>query len=75
IPVLERYARDGYALIGAIPSCVLMYKSELPLMFPDDAAVRAVADAFWDPFEYVIARHRDGLLKTDFKTGLGTVSY
>ncbi|WP_179400597.1 (Fe-S)-binding protein [Burkholderia guangdongensis] len=75
IPVLERYARDGYALIGAIPSCVLMYKSELPLMFPGDAAVRAVADAFWDPFEYVIARHRDGLLKTDFKTGLGTVSY
>jgi len=75
IPVLERYAREGYALIGAIPSCVLMYKSELPLMFPADPAVRAVADAFWDPFEYVIARHRDGLLKTDFKTGLGSVSY
>lgn len=75
LPVLERYAREGYALIGAIPSCVLMYKSELPLMFPGDEAVRAVADAFWDPFEYVIARHRDGLLKTDFKTGLGTVSY
>ncbi|WP_323119941.1 heterodisulfide reductase-related iron-sulfur binding cluster [Burkholderia alba] len=75
IPVLAGYARDGYALIGAIPSCVLMYKSELPLMFPDDADVRAVADAFWDPFEYVIARHRDGLLKTDFKAALGTVSY
>ena len=75
MPVLARYAREGYALLGAIPSCVLMYKSELPLMFPDDPDVRAVADAFWDPFEYLIARHRDGLLKTDFQTRLGTVSY
>jgi len=75
IPILARYAREGYALLAAIPSCVLMYKQELPLMFPDDADVRAVADAFWDPFEYIVARHRDGLLKTDFKHPLGKVSY
>ena len=29
----------------------------------------------FDPFEYLVARHRDGLLKTDFKTPLGKVSY
>ncbi|MFX8281956.1 hypothetical protein ABTL36_19845, partial [Acinetobacter baumannii] len=29
----------------------------------------------WDPFEYLIARHKDGLLKTDFKQALGRVSY
>jgi glycerol-3-phosphate dehydrogenase subunit C len=75
LPVLARYAREGYAIIGAIPSCVLMYKHELPLMFPDDADVRAVSEAFWDPFEYFISRHRDGLLKTDFKSGLGKVAY
>jgi Fe-S oxidoreductase len=75
MPVLARYARDGYAIIGAIPSCVLMYKHELPLMFPDDPDVRAVSEAFWDPFEYFMARHRDGLLKTDFNTPLGKVSY
>jgi glycerol-3-phosphate dehydrogenase subunit C len=75
IPVLEKYAREGYAIIGAIPSCVLMYKHELPLMFPDDADVRAVSEAFWDPFEYFVSRHRDGLLKTDFKNSLGKVSY
>jgi glycerol-3-phosphate dehydrogenase subunit C len=75
MPVLARYARDGYAIIGAIPSCVLMYKHELPLMFPDDADVRAVSEAFWDPFEYFVSRHRDGLLKTDFNTPLGKVSY
>ena len=75
MPVLAQYARDGYALIGAVPSCVLMYKHELPLMFPDDADTRAVGDAFWDPFEYFVARHRDGLLKTDFAAPLGNVSY
>lgn len=75
VPVLAEYARLGYALIGAIPSCVLMYKHELPLMFPQDDALKAVSEAFWDPFEYFVARHRDGLLKTDFKTPLGKVSY
>ncbi len=29
----------------------------------------------FDPFEYFIARHKDGLLKTDFKQQLGKVSY
>ncbi len=75
MPVLAHYAREGYALLGAVPSCVLMYKHELPLMFPEDADTRAVSDAFWDPFEYFVARNRDGLLKTDFRTPLGNVSY
>jgi len=75
IPELARYADEGFALLAAIPSCVLMYKQELPLMFPGDAQVRAVAEAFWDPFEYFVARHKDGLLKTDFTHALGAVSY
>lgn len=75
MPVLAHYAREGYALLGAVPSCVLMYKHELPLMFPDDANTRAVSEAFWDPFEYFVARNRDGLLNTDFRTPLGNVSY
>jgi len=75
IPVLDRYAREGYAIVSAIPSCTLMFKQELPHLFPDDEAVRRVQDAMWDPFEYLMARHKDGLLKTDFKTALGRVSY
>ncbi|MFP6561363.1 heterodisulfide reductase-related iron-sulfur binding cluster [Paraburkholderia sp. B3] len=75
MPVLAQYAREGYALLGAVPSCVLMYKHELPLMFPGDPDTRAVSVAFWDPFEYFVSRHRDGLLKTDFRTPLGNVSY
>lgn len=75
IPVLAKYAKDGYAILSAIPSCTLMFKQELPLMFPDDADVLAVQEAMFDPFEYLMARHKDGLLKTDFKQPLGKVSY
>ena len=75
IPVLARYAREGWAIVSAIPSCTLMFKQELPLMFPDDADTQAVKEAMFDPFEYLVARHKDGLLKTDFKTALGSVSY
>ena len=75
IPVLAKLAREGYAILTALPSCALMFKQELPLMYPDDADVRAVAGAMFDPFEYLALRHKDGLLKTDFKQSLGTVSY
>jgi glycerol-3-phosphate dehydrogenase subunit C len=75
IPHLARYAREGYAILAPVPSCTLMFKQELPLMFPDDPEVALVQEAMFDPFEYLIARHKDGLLKTDFKAALGKVSY
>jgi glycerol-3-phosphate dehydrogenase subunit C len=75
IPVLARLAREGYAILSAVPSCTLMFKQELPLMFPDDPDVKAVAEAMFDPFEYLVLRHKDGLLKTDFAQPLGKVSY
>jgi Fe-S oxidoreductase len=75
IPVLAKYAREGYAIVAAVPSCTLMFKQEIPLMFPDDADVQAVKAAMWDPFEYLAARRRDGLLKTEFSQPLGKVSY
>ncbi|HEX7971785.1 MAG TPA: heterodisulfide reductase-related iron-sulfur binding cluster [Thiobacillus sp.] len=75
IPQLAKLARDGYAILTPVPSCTLMYKQELPLMFPHDADVQAVKEAMWDPFEYLMARNADGLLKTDFKTPLGKVAY
>ena len=52
-----------------------MFKQELPLIFPDDADVKAVAEAMFDPFEYLVLRDKDGLLKKDFKQPLGKVSY
>ncbi|KAB2841346.1 MAG: Fe-S oxidoreductase [Burkholderiales bacterium] len=72
---LAALAREGYALLTPVPSCTLMFKQELPLLFPEDAELQLVREAMFDPFEYFIARHRDGLLKTDFKHGLGRVSY
>ena len=33
IPVLARYAREGYAILAAVPSCALMFKQEIPLMY------------------------------------------
>jgi Fe-S oxidoreductase len=75
VPVLAKLARDGYAILTAVPSCTLMFKQELPLMYPDDADTAAVAEAMYDPFEYLLLRHRDGLLQTDFKNELGRIAY
>jgi Fe-S oxidoreductase len=75
IPVLAEAAREGFDLTAAIPSCVLMFKQELPLMFPDDEDVKWVQRAFFDPFEYLAERHIAGLLKTDFKQPLGKLAW
>ncbi len=65
----------GYDIIAPIPSCVLMYKQELPLMFPADRRIERLKNAFFDPFEYLMLRHRAGLIETDFKNPLGKVAY
>ncbi|MSQ63681.1 MAG: Fe-S oxidoreductase [Betaproteobacteria bacterium] len=75
IPGMARLAKEGYAILTPIPSCTLMFKQELPLMFPDDAGVQAVKDAMFDPFEYFVLRAKDGLLKKDFKQKLGKIAY
>jgi len=75
IPQLLAVIAAGYDIVAPIPSCVLMFKQELPLMFPDDPDVKAVAARIYDPFEYLMYWHRNGRLKTDFRTSLGKVSY
>lgn len=75
VPLFMEAIRDGYDIIAPIPSCVLMYKQELPLMFPEDADVQAVKARFFDPFEYLSLRKKAGLIKDDFKAGLGKVAY
>lgn len=75
IPRLARLVDEGWDLMAPVPSCVLMYKQELPLMFPDDAAVRKVQAAFRDPCEYLALLHREGRLNVHFKNPLGKVAY
>jgi Fe-S oxidoreductase len=75
VPMLAAMVDDGWDIVTPIPSCTLMFKQELPLMFPDDADVIKVRDAMYDPFEYLMLRHKDGKLKTEFTNSLGKVSY
>lgn len=75
IPVLAKLVDAGWDIVAPVPSCVLMFKQELRLMFPDDAEVQKVAAAIYDPFEYLMLRHKAGKLRTDFSKPLGKISY
>lgn len=75
IPQLIKIVDEGWDIVAPIPSCVLMFKQELPLLFPDDENVQKVKQAFYDPFEYLILRNKDNKLITEFKNSLGKVGY
>lgn len=75
IPILAKLVDEGWDIVAPVPSCALMFRQELPLMFPDDPAVQKVKAAIFDPFEYLALRHKAGKLKTDFKHPLGTIAY
>jgi Fe-S oxidoreductase len=74
-PQLIKLINDGWDIVAPIPSCVLMFKQELPLMFPDDAELQKIKASIFDPFEYMHLRNKEGLLNTDFKQSLGKVAY
>ncbi len=75
IPVLAKLVDQGWDIVAPVPSCVLMFKQELPLMYPHDVDVAKVRDAIYDPFEYLALRHKQGKLNTAFKQPLGKVAY
>ncbi len=75
VPALVALVDAGYDIVAPVPSCVLMFKQELPLMFPDDAAVARIKTRIFDPFEYLMLRHKAGLLNTQFKQPLGKIAY
>lgn len=75
IPQMLAMIEQGWDIVAPIPSCVLMFKQELPLMFPEDADVKTVKQRIFDPFEYLMLRHKEGKLKTEFKQALGKVAY
>ncbi|MDX1606373.1 MAG: heterodisulfide reductase-related iron-sulfur binding cluster, partial [Candidatus Competibacterales bacterium] len=75
IPEMLRMIDQGWDIVGPVPSCVLMFKQELPLMFPDDPDVARVRQHIFDPFEYLMLRHKEGKLNTTFSHPLGKVAY
>jgi len=75
IPSLVKLVDEDWDLVAPIPSCVLMFKQELPLLFPDNTDVMKVKNAFYDPFEYLMHRNKEKLLNTKFKSSLGKIAY
>ncbi len=74
IPQLVELIDRGHDVLAPVPSCVLMFKQELPLMYPQDADVQKVKAHIFDPFEYLALRHRAGRLNTDFERSLGRIA-
>ena len=72
---LYPYARDGFKILAPVPSCVLMFKQELPLLFPSNIELKKISEAIMDPFEYLLKLHDDKELNLDFKSDLGNVFY
>ncbi|MDW3096350.1 MAG: heterodisulfide reductase-related iron-sulfur binding cluster [Gammaproteobacteria bacterium] len=75
IPTMLKWIDEGWDIVAPVPSCVLMFKQELPLMFPDDKDVQRVKDHIFDPFEYLHKKHKNKQLKIDFSKSLGKVFY
>ncbi len=75
VPQLFNAAIDGWDIVAPIPSCVLMFKQEIPLMFPGDSMIATIKRHLFDPFEYLMHRHASGRLDTNFKHLIGKVAY
>jgi len=75
VSILSKLVDEGWDIITPVPSCTLMFKQELPLMFPGDDDVIKIQKAMYDPFEYLMLRNKDGKLDTGFKKPLGKVAY
>jgi Fe-S oxidoreductase len=72
---MAKLVDEGWDIISPVPSCTLQFKQELPLMYPQDELVTKVQQAMFDPFEYLMLRHKGGLLNTKFVNPVGKVSY
>lgn len=65
----------GRKIISPVPSCVLMFRKEWVLLFPDDLRLKKIAEAVHDPCEHLLLMHKKNILNVDFTKQLGKVSY
>lgn len=74
---LAPYARDGVDIVATATSCSLMLKREAIeiLGLEDDPDLRAVSERVFDISEYLVAMHRRGELRTDWRPLPETVVY
>jgi len=68
ISPLKKLVKDGYKLIAPIPSCVLMFKNELPMIISDNEDIKLISKAFFDPFEYLSFLNDSGQLNSNFSS-------
>jgi len=66
ISPLKKLVDDGYKLIAPIPSCVLMFKNELPMIISDNEDIKLISQAFFDPFEYLSFLNDSAQFDTNF---------
>ena len=64
---LMKLVNDGYKLIAPIPSCVLMFKNELPMIISENEDIMAISKAFYDPFEYLSFLKESNQFNINFK--------
>ena len=74
-PILHKEIESDRDIIALVPSCVLMFKQELPLMFEGNKDLINIKEHIFDPFEYFSERNKEGKLKKEFKVPLGKVGY
>jgi hypothetical protein len=61
LPLLRCAVDAGYDILAPIPSRVLMFKQQLPLMYPQESDAAAVNAQTFDPFEYLSHQTREVL--------------
>jgi glycerol-3-phosphate dehydrogenase subunit C len=64
---LRPYVDQGFDVVALVPSCALMLKFEWPLILPEDAGVKRLAQATFDISEYIV----DIAKKEGLAPGLG----
>ncbi|HUG54196.1 MAG TPA: heterodisulfide reductase-related iron-sulfur binding cluster [Vicinamibacteria bacterium] len=65
LDVLRPLVEGGAEVVVTQPTCSYVLKKEYPLLVPGEAA-EAVAARTRDTFEFLVARHKEGRLATDF---------
>ncbi len=75
LDVLLPLVEQGMDVVVPEPTCSYMLKKEYPRLVPGEAAEKVAAKTF-DFFEYLVNRHKQGGLVTDFPgPGPGKVAY
>jgi Fe-S oxidoreductase len=75
IAALAPLVEQGAEVVVPQPTCSYVLKKEYPVLVPGEAAEK-VAGATRDLFEYLVARHAENTLATDFTgRGPGRVAY